>query len=308
MKYIKNVNNDKFKFLIIAVVLLVVVKLIIFNVGDDGNIVDADKDLATAIGNNVKIIAERGNVVSNIEIKKIDKDDEGDLEDESVANADIAKIAIVIDDLGINRDKTLAVLDIDVPMTLAFLPYAPHLGEYVKKAKEKGQDVIIHVPMEPLGDKVNPGPVYFSQNMSDEEFVKAVDIIFGSFEGYIGINNHMGSKATQDKILMGKLMEILKEKNIYFLDSKTIKNSVAAEMASEYGVKNLSRDVFLDHEENIEFVKKSFDKVGGIALDKGVAIAIGHPKENTIKILIEWAKEAEESGKYKFVRLSDLFE
>ena len=307
MKYIKNVNNDKFKFLIIAVVLLVIVKLIVFNVGDDNNIVDTDKNLAVAIGNNVKIIAERGNVVSNVEIKKVDKDDRGKLGKEFVVKEeDIAKIAIVIDDLGINRDKTLDVLDIDVPMTLAFLPYAPHLDEYVKKAKEKGQDVIIHVPMEPLGDKADPGPVYLSGDMNDEEFVKAIDVIFGSFEGYVGINNHMGSKATQDKKLMKKLMKILKEKNIYFLDSKTIKNSVAAETASEYGVKNLSRDVFLDHEENIKFVENSFDKVSRIALDKGVAIAIGHPKENTINVLIKWVEKAKTSGKYKFVKLSDL--
>lgn len=209
-----------------------------------------------------------------------------------------AKIAIIIDDMGMSYKWTSETINIDyAPLTLAFLPYAENLNHYVKSAKQNGHELIIHTPMQPMNPDLDMGPIALHTELSESEFREILtQKVFQSFEGYVGVNNHMGSRLTQDAEAMGWLMQELKRKNLFFVDSKTIATSVAARKAAEYGVSFAERDIFLDHVDEYSAVMRSFTRLEKVAQEKGFAIAIGHPKENTIEALKIWLPDALKRG------------
>jgi uncharacterized protein len=207
-----------------------------------------------------------------------------------------AKVVIIIDDMGMDRKHSKEVIELPVPLTLAFLPYAPLLPEITTEARQKGHELIIHTPMEPLDSSLNPGPMVLRSDMSESQLRDMMDLIFDSFGGYVGINNHMGSKLTRDKKAMDIVMEMLVDRGLIFVDSKTIGNSVAAASAAEYGLDYAERDVFLDHVNTIEAVTQSIEELEKVARRRGYAIAIGHPRPETIRALKSWLTVAEQRG------------
>lgn len=210
--------------------------------------------------------------------------------------SDKAKIAIIIDDLGMDVKHSRQVLDLPAPVTLAFLPYGTKTREFAKIGKEKGHHLMIHTPMEAMDGKLNIGPGGLKESMSAEEMNAAFNVMLTSFDGYEGINNHMGSRLTQDKAAMDRVMKVLKAKGLYFVDSKTIQTSVAADEAREDGVPYAERDVFLDHVETPEFVRNALTQAEHTAKRKGYAIAIGHPKAVTIEALKAWMPTLQAKG------------
>lgn len=215
------------------------------------------------------------------------------------------RIAIVIDDLGMNIKQSQRAIDFDAPLTLAFLPYAKRSREFMNEAALKSHDIIIHMPMEPMSETVNAGENVLRSNMSAEEIKATLDESLAGLPHFDGLNNHMGSKFTQDREALSTVMTYLKARNVYFLDSRTIGNSQGQVVAQEVGVPTLSRDVFLDHEESSDFVKRALSKLEKIANEKGQAIAIGHPKEVTLDVLEKWIPDAKSRG-FEIVTVSDL--
>lgn len=206
------------------------------------------------------------------------------------------KVAIIIDDLGMDLKRSRAVMDLPAPVTLAFLPYGTKTKEYAKIGKEKGHSLIIHTPMEAMDGALNIGPGGLKEAMTGAEFDKAFDVMLKSFDGYEGINNHMGSRLTADGGKMERLMKTLKSKGLFFVDSKTSAKSVAAGEAQMSGVPFAERDVFIDHVETLDFARKALKHTEELALRRGYAIAIGHPKDNTIAALKEWLPTLKAKG------------
>lgn len=199
-------------------------------------------------------------------------------------------VAIVIDDLGENRKYSYESIELEAPMTMAFLPYSANVDEMARQAKENGHEVIIHMPMEPMNSDLDVGSIALKVGQSREVFSEMLDEAFAAMDGYAGINNHMGSRLTQDQNSMNQLMSRLKKEGLLFLDSRTISGSVASETAHKYGVPYAVRDVFLDHDPSEEGVRKSLELLEREAKKYGHAIAIGHPKEATVTVLREWVK------------------
>lgn len=199
-----------------------------------------------------------------------------------------AKVAIIIDDLGMDAKRSREIVDLPAPITLAFLPYGTKTVELAKIGKARGHELIIHTPMQAVDTKQNIGPMGLKANMDQATFDSSFKTIMQSFDGYDGINNHMGSLLTQDETAMGRLMVHLKANNLFFVDSRTINKSVAARKAREAGVPYAVRDVFLDHENTRGFVDNALLQVERKALRDGSAIAIGHPKDVTIAGLKAW--------------------
>ena len=206
------------------------------------------------------------------------------------------QIAIVIDDMGVNMKQSRSALQLPSAVTLAFLPYADGARTLSAEAQREGHETIVHIPMEAIDSKVNLGGLALRSGMSDEEFIQEFDKIANSFEGYVGMNNHMGSRLTQDREAMNVLMAELKKRNLYFLDSKTIHTSIADEVAGVYGVPHTQRDIFLDHDASTRAVRKSLAKLERRAFKHGRAVAIGHPKAVTMKELEAWIPTLEEKG------------
>ncbi len=206
-------------------------------------------------------------------------------------------IAIVIDDLGIDKKRTQAVIDIDVPLTLAFLPYPTQLLEQTTRAKEAGHELIIHMPMEPSNlEDNNPGPNALLVHNENDVNIKNLTESLNKFDGYIGINNHMGSRFTANYDAMGPILEVIKERGLLFLDSRTVGGNVTKKLAGELALSMVTRDVFLDHYSDRARIDESLEKATQLALKKGTAIAIGHPKTHTIAALNDWVSSAEEAG------------
>jgi uncharacterized protein len=150
--------------------------------------------------------------------------------------------------------------------------------------------------MEPMKGDLDPGPRALTLDASEQDLLARLDWGLGRFPGYIGINNHMGSRFTQDERGMRIVLQELKRRNLLFLDSRTISTTVGDRLATQMGVAHVMRDVFLDDEMDQAAVMRQLAETERIARAKGQAIAIGHPHPATIAALRAWMPQAEARG------------
>lgn len=224
---------------------------------------------------------------------------------DNVAESDVVKeystpkgggrVVIIIDDMGISlRSKLVEVLP--GPLTLSYLPYAKNLPERVKRASDNGHELMLHMPMEPINGNIDGGPHVLKTSQNNDDFIKTLEWGLSSFDGFVGLNNHMGSNLTQDDKSMRRVMNHIKDTGLFFIDSKTIGSSVVERVAKEIGIPYAVRDVFLDHEINAEFISSALKKLENTAHKQGYAIAIGHPHKETIAALKNWLPTLKSKG------------
>ncbi len=196
-------------------------------------------------------------------------------------------IAVVIDDMGLDRKRSARAAALPAPLTLSWLPYAQDVSQQAAAARSAGHETLLHVPMQPLG-RENPGPNALTIDLSAEEIRRRVAADLALLPETVGLNNHMGSRFTHDARAMLPVVEELKHRGLLFLDSRTTGGSVAATVAREAGVPTLERDVFLDNEATVEAVRARLAEVETIAKRRGYAVAIGHPHDATLEALDPW--------------------
>lgn len=204
-------------------------------------------------------------------------------------------VVIIIDDMGLTAGSR-EVEKLPGPLTLAYLPYAQGLPEQTARARKRGHELMVHMPMQPMNSRIDGGPTLLKVDQSEEKFMELLRYNLSQFGGYVGINNHMGSRLTQNRTAMNRVMRELSRRGLYFIDSKTIGNSVAASAAADAGLAYAERDIFLDHEITMPFIRNALKKVEWTARHKGYAIAIGHPHDETIRALAEWLPTLKEKG------------
>ncbi len=205
-------------------------------------------------------------------------------------------IAVVIDDMGLDRARAQQTVDLPGPLTLAYLAYADDLAGQTRSARAAGHELLVHVPMEPGSASTDPGPNALLTTLTPVELARRVDWNLSQFSGFVGINNHMGSKATSDRPSMDVVMAALKQRGLLFLDSRTSGATVAQDVARDAGIPALRRDVFLDHDPSPLAVRAALLQVEKVAQEQGFAIAIGHPKDATIAALSEWLPDVQARG------------
>jgi uncharacterized protein len=196
-------------------------------------------------------------------------------------------IAIVIDDVGLDRPHSRRAWELPGPLTMSFLPYAKDLREQARAARAHGQELMLHLPMEPSG-RADPGPNALLVSLSEAELRQRVAAALDSFDGYVGVNNHMGSRFTAYRPGMETVLRQFKARGLLFLDSRTTRQSVGDQVAQELGVPSVARHVFLDDEESLDAVRRKLAETEAVARRQGFAVAIGHPHEATIQALAEW--------------------
>lgn len=215
------------------------------------------------------------------------------------------RIALVIDDLGNNRPRSDRAAQLPGTVTLAFLPYAPRVQEQAKAALRAGHEILVHMPMEPAEANLDPGPNALERRLTDREFQRRLRRNLSAFEGYRGINNHMGSALTRDPGAMAKVFAELARRDLYFFDSRTTAETVAPDAALRAGVPLIARDVFIDNALDRGRIDAQLEKLEAIARKTGQAVAIGHPHDATLTALETWMPEAAARG-VRFVPLSAL--
>lgn len=220
----------------------------------------------------------------------------------------LKKVAIVIDDMGYGMKKLRELLEVDAPITVAVLPHLKNSREVAIEAYENGREVILHLPMEPRDTgNYDPGEGALLTTMAEDEVVRVLKTAIEGVPFLSGVNNHMGSKFTEDEELMRVVLEVVKESGIYFLDSKTTEASVAGTVAKELGVKTASRNIFLDNRRDEEYIRGQFAELIAVARKNGRAVAIGHPYPETIAVLTELVPHLKDQG-VEVVALSELVE
>ena len=197
-------------------------------------------------------------------------------------------IALVFDDLGMDRVHTARVIRLPGPLTLSFLPYAGDLAHQTAAGRASGHELLVHMPMEPLGAGLDPGPGALLTRLAPDEIQRRLDRGLGAFQGYVGLNNHMGSRFTSDRALMTPVLAELKRRGLLFLDSVTATSSVGSEVAASLHLPHTQRNVFLDDELTPAAVHANLSRLEEIARHTGAAVAIGHPHEVTLEAVTPW--------------------
>jgi polysaccharide deacetylase 2 family uncharacterized protein YibQ len=218
------------------------------------------------------------------------------------------KIALVIDDLGEERRIARELLELDFPLTFSILPFTPYAKTIAREAHLKGKEVIVHVPMEPHGyPKVRPGEGALLEEMNEEslrqQLVKDIEAV-----PYIkGASNHMGSRLMEDPEKVKVILSELKQRRLFFLDSRTTPQTVGMNVAQNLGLKGVERSLFIDHSLDEEDIKQKIEKLISLSLSNGKAIGIGHPHPSTLKSLKEMIPKIKEKG-IELVPLSMVME
>ena len=213
------------------------------------------------------------------------------------------RIAIVIDDMGIDKKRSARVIALPAPLTLSFLTYATGLKRQTAAARAAGHELLLHIPMEPRGRNVDPGPNVLLGKLPAKELRRRLTWGLNRFGSYVGVNNHMGSKFTADRAAMTVVIEEVKRRGLLFLDSRTAGGTVGSTLARQNGVPFADRNVFLDNQNDPAAVRQRLSEVEALARRTGVAIAIGHPRDATLKALGRWIGEARKRG-FQLVPLS----
>ena len=205
------------------------------------------------------------------------------------------RIAIIIDDVGLDLKGSQRAIHLPAFITLSFLPYASRLRDQSLDARHAGHELMLHMPMEPLGH-ADPGPGALILGLPQDEIKQRLDNALASFVGFDGMNNHMGSKFTADESGMKLVVSELQQRHLFYVDSRTSPQTVGESIARKQGLPTIARDVFLDDDESLTSIQHQLQQTEHVAQRKGYAVAIGHPHVTTLEALEKWIPDAQKRG------------
>lgn len=215
----------------------------------------------------------------------------------------IPVIGLIIDDLGNQLEAALETLKLPGPVACAILPHTPYAKMIAEKAHRQGKEVMLHLPMQSLNNRPL-GLGGLGVDMTRAEIVKTVRENLNSIPHVVGINNHMGSLLTQQPQQMAWLMrELQKRGDLFFVDSRTTKRTIAKMMAHVFDVPVRKRDLFLDNERNPAAIRFQFQKLLSMARKNGSALGIGHPYPETLQVLRELFMQQDKEEKFRLVSI-----
>ena len=218
----------------------------------------------------------------------------------------LPRIAIVIDDMGISHRRSKDISSLQYPLTASFLTYATDLAPQMAASAAAGQEIMAHLPMEPLVS-MNVSPDVLTVKMSKEQIYAGLTKMLDKFPAIKGVNNHMGSRFTEDEERLAVVMQELKKRGLFFLDSKTTPRSKGLAAAQKAEVKYVARNVFLDNQDDFDYVIRQLEQTVRLAQQNGYAVAIGHPKAQTYLALKAWLPRLSARG-VELVHLSEIVE
>jgi polysaccharide deacetylase 2 family uncharacterized protein YibQ len=206
------------------------------------------------------------------------------------------QMAIIIDDFGYNKEPISVFAAISRPLTFAIIPYRTFSNEAAARGLSSGHQVILHLPMEPLSQSEQSEDSTITVNMSDGEIQETVRKAIQTVPGLIGVNNHQGSRATADRRVMKDVLGIIKANNLFFIDSRTNSQSIAAETARQMGIRAEENDLFIDNSNDVGAVKDKLRSAEATAIKHGSVTVIGHARMTTAIAVSEMIPELEAKG------------
>lgn len=262
----------------------------------------------TAAGDEVRITG--AGALERVRIIELDRD----TEEESFVETDPAapesttsqppppqrgarRIVLILDDVGFENQPIDEAASIDAAITFAVIPTAPKAAHAARTLAERGFEILCHLPMEPLDyPRQSPGPEAILVSLSDEEIRARTRAGLRSVPNAVGVNNHMGSRATRDRRVMENVAAVLKEEGVFFVDSRTAGNSLAATIVGAGSVPVAARDVFLDDDPRESAVRRQLRELVRLADRKDYAVGIGHVYPSTVRVLRDEVPKLKEQG------------
>lgn len=285
-------NIDLKTPMIYFLMIIIVILLIVLKKMDDESKQNYEKDLQIE-------------KVEKIEEKKVEISKEEVLE-EKKESINIGSIAIVIDDFGYRNDKISdGFLEIDASLTYAIIPGHNYSTSFGEKAVGAGYEVIVHMPMENTGKTYGEEKFVLMTDMDSETIKRRINNAFSQIPSAIGMNNHQGSKASADQHVISNIAEVIKDKGLFFLDSRTTVETIIVTTMELFGVPTAKRNIFLDNEDDEAKIKIQLEKLANKAERDGSAIGIGHVKLKTLNVLKREIPKLQEKG-FEFVFVSKL--
>ncbi|MGD8303367.1 MAG: divergent polysaccharide deacetylase family protein [Desulfobacterales bacterium] len=197
-------------------------------------------------------------------------------------------VALIIDDLGYDKQIAKKFVRLNVPLTFSILPHSPFQQKIARLAESKGLEIMLHLPMEPNEyPNVDPGPGTLLVSMSADELIAQLDKNLNTMPNVKGVNNHMGSRLTAESTQLYQIFSVLKQRGLYFIDSRTSADSLCEPSARMFQIPFAQRDVFLDHHPTPDFIRKQIKELIRVARHNGQAVGILHPHATTLRILQE---------------------
>lgn len=219
------------------------------------------------------------------------------------------KLAVIIDDLGNGMKGTEEIMSMPVKLTVAIMPFLPTTEVDARRAHEQGHDVLLHLPMEPKhGNPKWLGPGAILSNLTSEEVRNRVEAAIDNVPYAIGINNHMGSKITGDERVMSIILDICRERGLFFIDSRTNYRSVVPKLAEVKGMPEVHNEIFLDDLHTEQHISGQLRKVQEKLMQGGRCVTIGHVGTQGMKtatVLKQFIPQFQKQG-VTFVGISDL--
>lgn len=204
----------------------------------------------------------------------------------------LPKVAIIVDDLGYDRQMAKKFLEMDAAFTFSVLPHTTYTKSIAREALKQGREIMLHLPMEPLEYPQNdPGPGALLTAMPPDELIRQLKKNLAAVPGVKGVNNHMGSKMTADSAQMYQIFSVLKQQGLFFIDSRSTAETLGKPSARLFQIPFAERDVFIDHVHKPEFIRKQIKRLIQTAQKNGKAVGILHPSKTTYKILREMLPE-----------------
>jgi uncharacterized protein len=221
------------------------------------------------------------------------------------------RIAIVLDDWGYNPYTRELLFEIRSPLTIAILPNLAYSTLVAEDARKHGYQTMLHLPLESKNSRALEKNILYCA-MDDNQIREQLKLLLKSVPGISGVNNHQGSKGTEDARMMSVILTELKKEKLFFLDSVTTNKSVCSQVAGAVGIRFAKRDVFLDMPPSVldegqlrAYITRQLEQAAGIAVKRGYAVGIGHDRRTTLHVLREMMPFFEKKG-IKFVFLSEL--
>jgi len=194
-------------------------------------------------------------------------------------------VAIIIDDMGQDMVSAEKLFRLDTPIAFAVLPHLPYSKTVALTAKRRGHVVMLHLPLEPKSKDYRPGPGALRVADAPDKLLASLRGDLEAIPGVEGVNNHMGSKFTENAGKTAAVMEEIKSRGLFFIDSRTTPHTTAYDTGLRLGVPVGRRDVFLDNERDALKIRDRLFELADRALKHGSAIGIGHPYPETIAAL-----------------------
>jgi uncharacterized protein len=216
----------------------------------------------------------------------------------NVIHSNTPKIAIILGGMGLSEELTArAARDLPADVTLAFAPYGNNLQKQVNKARKDGHEILLQVPMEPIGyPATNPGPKTLLADSGKEENITSLQWHMSRFAGYTGVVNYMGGRFLANEQAIKPVMAELKKRGILFVEDGSMPLTAAAAAAKSEGTQARRAQLVIDTDSDPRSIAANLALLEAEAEANGIAIGTGSGLPTTIDAIREWAKEAGERG------------